>query len=88
MEQEEFSSFISKEQIELIRVDFPQRHALSHEKQARNAQLAEKYQFEGVFPTLVLVQTESNHSKKFQYKKENLNDFKTELLYLLKQLEE
>lgn len=51
--------FLQKEKIQIIRVDFPQKKKISKEQEQINKQYAEKYQFEGVFPTIVLSRTDT-----------------------------
>lgn len=88
LEQDEFQKFLLSKQIELIRVDFPQRHLPSKEQQKRNANLAEKYNFEGVFPTLVLVKSSSEDFREFAYQKQNLKNFKAKLITIINQFDE
>lgn len=52
-------NFLKANEFELIKVDFPQRKKLSNEDQHKNKTLAEKYDFKGVFPTIILA-TNSN----------------------------
>lgn len=47
-------SYIKQYAIEIVKVDFPQRKQLSPEKQKENKQLAEKYNFQGFFPTIII----------------------------------
>lgn len=49
-----FIAFAQKENIDVIHVDFPQRKKLSTEVEKANTALAEKYRFQGSFPTLIL----------------------------------
>lgn len=49
-----FSIFAQKEGIDVIHVDFPQRKKLSRDEQTANAGLAEKFGFQGTYPTMIL----------------------------------
>lgn len=88
LERDSFQDFLQEKQVELIRVDFPQRILLSKQQKARNAILAEKYNFLGEFPTLILVDLDSESFEKMTYRKQNQKDFQKNLLDVLKQLEE
>ena len=48
-------SFLETNKIELVKVDFPQRKKLPEDEKIKNQELAEKYQFKGVFPSIILV---------------------------------
>lgn len=47
-------AFIKTNHLYLIKADFPQRKRMSEIEKRRNQELAEKYQFKGVFPTIIL----------------------------------
>jgi thioredoxin-related protein len=51
--------FLKEKHIELVKVDFPQRKKLSLEKENENKLIAEKYNFKGVFPTIVFDNSEN-----------------------------
>ena len=51
-----FESFLLERNIKLKRIDFPQRKLLDKEHMAYNVSVAEKYLFDGVFPTLLLIE--------------------------------
>lgn len=55
-----FIEFSQKNKIELERIDFPQRKKQAKEIKKYNAEMAEKYQFDGTFPTVILLDEESN----------------------------
>ena len=48
------NNFLDSNHIEVIRVDFPQRKKIDAEKEKQNKLMAEKYEFKGVFPTVIL----------------------------------
>lgn len=62
-----FTSFIEEKQIKLEKIDFPQRKKLSKEQKKYNASIAEKYEFDGSFPTLVLISSSATKHVKFGY---------------------
>lgn len=47
-------AFLEKNAIEVLKVDFPQRKKQDKKQVKLNEQIAQKYKFEGVFPTVVL----------------------------------
>lgn len=61
-----FISYLQKNDIQIVKVDFPQRLKQSKEVKERNKLYAEKYDFEGVFPTIVI--TSKEDYKKLYYK--------------------
>lgn len=64
------TSFLEKAQqwnIEVEKIDFPQRKKLSKEVEKYNASIAEKYKFEGVFPTIIITNTETNSFREINY---------------------
>ena len=68
-------------------IDFPQRKKLSPELVKRNESLAETFDFQGIFPTLVLSQTE-NQFEILGYNNQNASEFSSLILNKLKQLNE
>ena len=60
LKHDSFVQFLEKENIEVQRIDFPQRKKLEPEEKAFNASIAEKYNFQGIFPTILLVESETN----------------------------
>ena len=70
-----FSSFVSKSNIITEHIDFPQRKTLDKTTRQYNAAVAEKYNFNGVFPTILLVETETDTVKKIVYRNETSEEF-------------
>ena len=58
-----FITFLQTNQIELLKVDFPQRKKQPTDLKKKNEQIAQKYQFKGEFPTLVLTSLEGSDFK-------------------------
>ena len=54
-----FTSFLNRHSITLEQADFPQRKKLSKQEVAKNERLAERYSFDGTFPTLLLGRTDT-----------------------------
>jgi thioredoxin-related protein len=50
-----FLTFADSAGVSVQHVDFPQRKAQAPDIQARNRSLAERYQFDGTFPTVLLL---------------------------------
>jgi hypothetical protein len=58
--------------IKLERIDFPQRTQLPPEIRKYNDEIAEKYGFDGTFPTLILVRMDSEKARKIIYHNESV----------------
>lgn len=52
-------NYLEKEKIEVLKIDFPQRKKLSKEQKNSNKKYAEKYNFKGLFPTIILSRTDT-----------------------------
>lgn len=63
----QFIQFTQLHQIELERIDFPQRKQLDQKILEYNETVAEKLQFDGAFPTLFLIDSKSNTIHKLSY---------------------
>ena len=74
-----FNAFLKTNSIELIKVDFPQRKILSQEQESQNAAIAEKYQFGGAFPTLVLARKDTLLYKNLYYTNQPVIDLQEEI---------
>lgn len=70
-----FKEFTKEEEIIVEHIDFPQRKKLDKKTAAYNASIAEKYNFQGIFPTLILVHTESGKASIVKYANENVAAF-------------
>lgn len=49
-----FQDYLNEKNIELLRVDFPQRKKLTKEQIKFNNEIAEKFNFKGIFPTIII----------------------------------
>ncbi len=63
--KKEWTNFLDQYGIEVEKIDFPQRKKQRKEVKRYNSEIAEKYNFEGVFPTLILVDMNSEKYFKF-----------------------
>ena len=61
-----FTDYLEKNDIQVVKVDFPQRIKQTKEVKERNRMYAERYNFEGIFPTLVI--TGKDNYRKLYYK--------------------
>lgn len=59
-----FTNYLTKNHIELQLIDFPQRKKQDMETKERNKSIAEKHGFDGLFPTILLVNIESEKKTK------------------------
>ncbi len=70
-----FVQFLEKENIEVQRIDFPQRKKLEPEEESFNASVAEKYDFQGIFPTILLVKSSSDEFITLTYHDQGVPEF-------------
>jgi len=63
-----FIEFSHKNEIEIERIDFPQRKKQAKEIEKYNAAMAEKYGFDGTFPTVFLMDEENDELLKIPTK--------------------
>ncbi len=70
-----FEEFTNDHQIEIERIDFPQRKRLDENVIQYNAMIAKKYNFQGVFPTLVWLDLETGDSEKIYYTNQSYSEF-------------
>lgn len=78
-----FIQYLNHETIKLIRIDFPQRKKLSNEQKLNNEQTARKYNFEGVFPTIVISRSDTLFFDKIYYQNQSVEEIKAVLQYKL-----
>jgi len=74
----DFSNYIKTHNITVEHIDFPQRKSLTKATEAYNASVAEKYNFNGVFPTVILANGNSSYQT-LSYKNESAQEFITKL---------
>ena len=83
----DFLQSLEKQHIELVKVDFPQKKNLSKDQQKSNEQLAETYQFDGQFPSIVLSRTDTLAYHKINYTEQNKEDLINDILTNLQRLQ-
>ncbi|WP_420399921.1 thioredoxin fold domain-containing protein [Flagellimonas sp.] len=74
-----FITYAEKHSIHIERIDFPQRKQLDEATQQYNAEMAEKYNFQGIFPTLILEKTDTKETQTLEYLDQSCSDFIAQL---------
>ena len=74
IENSDFITYTTNAQIDIEHIDFPQRKSLDKATEAYNASIAEKYDFKGVFPTLILT-NDSDDYQILRYNNESAQEF-------------
>ncbi|WP_430968611.1 hypothetical protein [Spongiimicrobium sp. 2-473A-2-J] len=75
LSEEAFVNFMKRREIEIERIDFPQRKKLDPLTRDYNASMAEKYGFKGKFPTLLLVKSETGEVIRINYSDQGVSEF-------------
>ncbi|OEK02004.1 hypothetical protein BFP97_10945 [Roseivirga sp. 4D4] len=79
--QEVFKEFLTQHEIVLEKVDFPQRKKLEKNVRVYNDSIATKYNFDGAFPTMLLINEGSkDYVKLTNYVKQSPEEMMTLLL--------
>ena len=78
-----FTQFLNERNIELVRVDFPQRKKLTTEEKNQNEEIAERYNFSGVFPSIIIPCHKSRNP--IVYKNQTVAEFIIEIEAILNQ---
>jgi thiol-disulfide isomerase/thioredoxin len=60
--------------VKVERIDFPQRKNLPSEMKEYNDRIAEKFGFDGIFPTLILFMTDTDRSSRIYYHNESVGE--------------
>lgn len=81
-----FKAFLQEKQIEIVKVDFPQKKKLPLDTQKRNEALASQYNFTGEFPMLVLAKKETASYQRFTVAMPTIANMKESLETYLKHL--
>ncbi|MDH5380858.1 MAG: thioredoxin family protein [Cyclobacteriaceae bacterium] len=85
--KEEFLDFLSKREIAIHKIDFPQRIKQSKEEKKINAAIAELYAFDGSFPTLILAKTNAQNFEKVFYSNQSVSQMQQQIIDKLKLLQ-
>lgn len=70
-----FSAYLKSNNIRLVKVDFPQKKKLGRDQESENEKLARKYNFHGVFPTIMLSRTDTLVYEKIYYQNQTIKEF-------------
>lgn len=73
--KESFQKYLREKNIEVEQIDFPQRKQLDQATIAYNAKIADKYNFDGVFPTLLLINNTTEAVAKVPYGTQDVYQF-------------
>ena len=84
--KDDFMQFLNQHNIEIQRIDFPQRKKLSEEEKKYNASMAEKYAFSGVYPTLFLSRADTFKYEKVAYINQSVDEFTSQIAQKIEQL--
>ncbi|TMU56756.1 thioredoxin fold domain-containing protein [Flagellimonas algicola] len=79
-----FITYAENHGISIERIDFPQRKELDEATQLYNAEMAEKYNFQGIFPTLILEKADTKETLTLEYLDQSCSDFIAQLSSNLK----
>ena len=76
LSKDELKQFLKKQSVEVEKIDFPQRKKLPKAQITYNESVAEKYGFEGVYPTVLLLKTSSDkYVKLTQYTNQSVSEY-------------
>ena len=81
-----FIDYSSAAELEILRLDFP-RKKLPDSIASFNARMADKYAFDGTFPTILLEETSNKSIQRIYYKGESATLFVEQLKRLINQSE-
>jgi hypothetical protein len=82
-----FTNFLDRRAIALEKIDFPQRKRLTREQISYNELVADRYEFDGTFPTLLLGRTDTLHFVKLRYNNQPASRLIEEITTKLNQLQ-
>jgi thioredoxin-related protein len=78
LSQNEFLDF-AKENLGILKADFPQRKKLPHAEREQNDLLAEQYNPKGIFPSLILLRMDKSVVSTFSYSNQTSKEFISEV---------
>lgn len=87
LSDESMIEFFTNKKIEVTKVDFPQRKKLNKSVVRTNALLAEQYNFDGSFPTLILSEGASPRYYRLEYSNQDVSEFKRDIESVLRQFQ-
>ena len=68
-------AFLKEQKIVSEHIDFPQRRQQDAQTKTYNASIAEKYNFKGLFPTILLVENSTERVVELIYRNQNPTTF-------------
>lgn len=74
-----FQKYLNQNNIDMELVDFPQRKKMDEIQKEKNKSIAEKYDFSGSFPTILLVNGEKNIVSNIFFNNQKVDDFVVEI---------
>lgn len=74
-----FQKYLNQNNIDMELVDFPQRKKMDEIQKEKNKSIAEKYDFSGSFPTILLVNGEKNIVSSIVFNNQKVADFVVEI---------
>lgn len=80
-----FQNFTRSNNIQIERIDFPQKKKLDQSTREYNASVAERYQFDGRFPTILLVSLDDDLIRSLGYTDETPEEFISLITFYLLQ---
>ncbi|PQB03962.1 thioredoxin fold domain-containing protein [Aureitalea marina] len=75
LSQSSFDVYRLSKSMQIERIDFPQRNEQDKATKEYNAKMADQYNFQGTFPTVLLVDTEDGAYQQIPYRKQNVDQF-------------
>jgi thioredoxin-related protein len=81
-----FQDFLKKNTIEVEKIDFPQRKKLSKEQEKYNNAVADKYAFDGTYPTIILTNTNTLIFEKLNYSNQSVKEIIEQIEQKIKKL--
>lgn len=82
-----FVEYLEANQLSIEQIDFPQRKKLTASQRAYNESVAEKYAFDGNFPTLLLAREDTMQYMKLNYENQTVDEMISQIKKTLKQLQ-
>ena len=82
-----FIQYLNQKNIKLLKIDFPQRKKLSSEQQSYNEQIAGKYNFEGIFPTIIIARSDTLRFEKMSYQHQSVQEIEAVILQKLERIQ-
>jgi thioredoxin-related protein len=82
-----FLQYLKYKNIKLMKIDFPQRKKLSNEQKLNNEQIAGKYDFKWVFPTVIISRSDTLFFEKIYYQNQSVKEIEAVIQHKLQILQ-